>query len=236
MSFDSFINESRLDESINDIGIFKAVFLAGQPGAGKTYVASKIKSGVIEPRIVNVDTITEFLNIHDTDSVYPKAKQLSKNQLVQYLNGVLPLFIDMTGANVSRMKDRIYSLEQIGYDTALVFVNTSLETAIFRAQKRIRKVSPEVITEYYNKIKNLKNEIKSLFSFNIEINNDEGELTDAVLMKAYKRIYYFYDSEIDNPIGQERQSTMIKNGWKYLEPNIMSISEIKRLANVWYAP
>lgn len=235
MSFDSFINESRLDESINDRGCFKAVFMAGQPGAGKSYVASKIKSGDIEPRIVNIDTITEFLNIHDTSAVYDKAKIISKNQLSLYLNGALPLFIDMVGANTIRLKDRINVLEQIGYDTALVFVNTSLETAIFRAQKRIRKVNPDVITEYYNKIKDVKDNIKRLFSFSIEINNDEGELTNSVLLKAFKRISYFYDSEMDNPIGRERQELMIKNGWKYLDPNIMPLQDIRRLVNMWYA-
>lgn len=209
--------------------------MAGQPGAGKSYVASKIKSGDIEPRIVNIDTLTEFLNIHDTGSVYDKAKIISKNQLAMYLNGILPLFIDMVGANITRLRDRIDVLEQIGYDTALVFINTSLETAIFRAQKRTRKVSPDVITEYYNKIKDSKNDIKKHFSFNIEINNDEGELTNSVLLKAYKRISYFYDSEIDNPIGKERQELMVKNGWKYLDPNIMPLSDIKRLVNLWYS-
>lgn len=237
MSFNSFINENKelLTESINDKGCFKAVFMAGQPGAGKSYVASKIKSGDIEPRIVNIDKITEFLDIHNTDIVYDKAKIISKNQLAMYLNGILPLFVDMVGANIARLKDRINVLEQIGYDTALVFVNTSLETAIFRAQKRTRKVNPDVVTEYYNKIKNSKNTIKSLFSFSIEINNDEGELTDSVLLKAYKRISYFYDSEIDNPIGQERQKLMIDNGWKYLDPNIMPLQDIRRLVNLWYS-
>lgn len=203
--------------------------------SGKSYVASKIKSGDIEPRIVNIDKITEFLDIHNTDIVYDKAKIISKNQLAMYLNGILPLFVDMVGANIARLKDRINVLEQIGYDTALVFVNTSLETAIFRAQKRTRKVNPDVVTEYYNKIKNSKNTIKSLFSFSIEINNDEGELTDSVLLKAYKRISYFYDSEIDNPIGQERQKLMIDNGWKYLDPNIMPLQDIRRLVNLWYS-
>lgn len=235
MGFNSFLNENKiLNESINDAGIFKAVFMFGQPGAGKSYVVSKLKSGNIEPKIVNIDKITEFLNIHDTHSVYDKAKQLNKKQLVHYINGVLPLFVDMVGANIVRMKDRINILEQIGYDTALVFVNTSLETALFRSQKRVRKVDPRVVTEYYNKIKDVKDEVKSLFSFSIEINNDVGELTDEVIMKAYKRISYFFDGDIDNPIGQERQQLMIENNWKYLDPNIMSIQEIQRLTNYWY--
>ena len=38
-----------LTEGIEDKGIFKAVFMAGHPGAGKTFVLNSIKSGQIEP-------------------------------------------------------------------------------------------------------------------------------------------------------------------------------------------
>ena len=49
-------------------------FLTGQPGSGKTYSYDKNNIRTIEPRIVNVDNITEFLNIHNPLSVYDKSK------------------------------------------------------------------------------------------------------------------------------------------------------------------
>jgi hypothetical protein len=45
-----------LNESINDKGIFKAVFMSGSSASGKSYVISKITSGQIQPRMVNSDT------------------------------------------------------------------------------------------------------------------------------------------------------------------------------------
>jgi predicted kinase len=203
--------------------------------SGKSYVLSKIKSGSIEPRIVNIDKITEYLDIEHIEKVYDKAKQLSKNQLVQYLNGVLPLFIDTTAANPQRLKIRVNTLERIGYDCAMIFVNTSLETSLKRASQRQRVVPPQVIEDYYKKIQKLKDDMKGLFSFHMEINNNEGELTDDVILKAYKRISYFYDADIDNPIGNERYSQMLDNKWSYLSPNIMSLDEIKNITNQWYS-
>ena len=50
-----------INESIEDKGILKACFMAGTPGAGKTYTISKVKSGQIEPRMVNTDKWTEFI-------------------------------------------------------------------------------------------------------------------------------------------------------------------------------
>ena len=239
--FTDHIKEDVLMESIEDKGIYKAVFMAGVPGSGKSYTISKVKSGQIEPRIVNTDPIIEYLNTYKSNvysQSYNKAKQISKIQLVNYLNGVLPLFVDTTSGFVNILRSRVHILEKLGYDTALIFVNTSLDTAMARAEKRgaliNRQVDPEAILDYNERLKKYKNDIKGLFSFNIEINNDEGELTDDVILKAYKKIYYFYDTEIENPIGKERYDLMRENNWHYLTPNIMSMDELKNSISMWY--
>lgn len=235
MSFDKFINENTIiNESLEDRGIFKAVVMAGTPGSGKSYLINQIKSGSIEPRVVNVDRFTEFLNIQDIASVYDRSKQLTKNQLVQYFNGVLPLFIDTTGVNTERLKIRLNILDKIGYDYAMVFVNTSLETALERASQRERKVDPDIIKVYYDRLQKYKNDVKGLFSFSMEINNDKDELTNDVILKAFKRVSYFYDAPVENPIGQERYELMKEHHWKYLSPEILELNTIKTLVNSWF--
>jgi len=236
MGFLSYMNEttSLLTESVNDAGRFKAIFMAGTAGSGKSYILTKIKSGTVEPRIVNVDKFTEFLDIENIPAVYDRSKIISKNQLVQYFNGILPLFIDTTAANPNRLRARLNVLDEIGYDYAMIFVNTSLDTALQRANNRQRKVDQSVIVDYHKKLQKLKNDVKGYFNFNMEINNDDNELTDDVIKKAFKRISYFYDAPIENPIGVERYDKMLVNGWKYLSPNIMDIEDIKRIASTWY--
>ena len=125
-------------------------------------------------------------------------------------------------------------LERIGYDCAMVFVNTTLETALERASKRRRKVKPDVIEDYYHRLQIFKNDIKGFFSFYVEIQNNDDDLTDEVILKAFKRISYFYSGAIDNPIGRERFDQMSINGWKYLNPNILTIDEIKQQVIKWY--
>ena len=58
MKFENYL----ITEGINDKGIFKAVFMVGFPGAGKSFVITKIKSGEVEPRIVNTDKTIEFMS------------------------------------------------------------------------------------------------------------------------------------------------------------------------------
>mgnify|MGYP003323212928 CR=1 FL=1 len=49
-----------LNEGINDPGIFKAVFMAGGPGSGKSYVAGKATGGT-GLKSVNSDDAFEYL-------------------------------------------------------------------------------------------------------------------------------------------------------------------------------
>lgn len=236
----SFVNNNNIKEpdllmeSIHDRGLFKAVFLVGAPGVGKSTILKKVTSGLIEPRIVNVDKFTEFLNINDVISVYDKSKMLSKNQMLLYLDNILPIFIDTTGVNLTRLRGRINILEQLGYDYSAIIVNASLETSLQRNANRKRVVNPRVLEDYYKRFNLLKKDIKQLFNFNIEINNDDGELTDDIILKAFKRVFFFYDSPIQNPIGQERIELMKKNNWSTLSPNIMTTNSIKTLVNEWY--
>jgi len=59
-----------INESINDKGILKSVFMGGTPGAGKSYVLKKITDGNVNPRIVNTDTWTEFLKVGKDSETY----------------------------------------------------------------------------------------------------------------------------------------------------------------------
>jgi len=236
MRFKQYITEGIMDQ-----GIFKAVFMAGHPGAGKTYTLSKIKSGGIEPKIINTDKFfplyKEFWN-EGWGEVRVKVLTLNKNKLVLYLNSMLPLAIDGTAVAATTILRRKSILETMGYDTAMVFVKTSLEEAIKRAKKRSadtgREVKEEFIKEAYEKINKLKKFYRNKFIDWIEIDNNVGELTDSVITNVFKHMDKFYKSPIVNPIGKEYKNELIKNGWKYLDPNVVSMDVIKSTANAWY--
>lgn len=244
--------EKFLTEGIEDKGIFKAVFMAGHPGSGKTFVMNKLKLGTIEPRWVNTDKLyVEKENIAklDTESALRKfkenwtegwplirddVKRISKNNLALYLNSMLPLAIDGTSNNVAMINRRKGLLESFGYDTAMVFVNTSLETAIERALGRERQVPPEFIAQAYKTINKAKSYYKGNFQKFLEVPNDKGELTEKVILKSFKFLLNFYNSPVMNPVGQDYIERMKENGWKYLAPNIRDMSEIKKVVSVWY--
>lgn len=237
LTFKQFINES-----IEDKGIFKAIFMGGTPGAGKSFVLGKIKSGQIEPRIVNTDKGLEFLagkhgvklTSEYNDAFLDRAEQLNHKMLAQYVNGMLPLWIDGTSSKASSLFRRVGVLESLGYDYGMIWVNTDLETAIKRAKQRDRQVPEQVIREIHQQAEQNKQYYQSKFSNFWEIDNNEGMLTDQVIRKAYAQVTNFYTSEIKNPIGQRIVEQAKQEGYKYLSPHIYDFDVIMRYTSMWY--
>lgn len=230
-----------LSESINDKGIFKAVFFAGSPGSGKSYVAKQITSGGIAPRIVNTDKAYEYLVktagaefTGAADQYVDRAMVLTQTSLVNYINGVLPLYIDGTSNSPSALFQRMGILESFGYDVAMVFINTDLDVALQRAATRDRFVPPEFIKTVHDKVNKNKAFYASKFGSKfIEIDNN-GPITDATILAGYKATNSFFSSPIDSPIGQDLSERMVIDKQAYLAPNYYSIEQIQKKVSVWY--
>lgn len=152
------IIETQLDEGPNDPHIFKAVFLAGGPGSGKSYVANKLLSGT-GLKTVNSDEIYEYLaRKNDMDLGNPdvvgsekgqeirgKAKKLTKARKGHFLDGRLGVILDGTGKDTRRvMKDKM-ALEELGYECIMIMVNTDLDVTIKRNAQRARTVPEDML-------------------------------------------------------------------------------------------
>lgn len=226
-----------INESIEDKGILKACFMAGFPGSGKSYVITTITSGQLEPRIINTDKYVEFLKAYkasEWNKVEDRVKLLTKNQLVLNLNSMLPLWVDGTSSNPSSLARRNGILKSIGYDTAMIWVDTSIETSIERAKKRKREVTEKDIRKIYNKLEGLKTYYSKDFRHFTEILNDEGELTEKVILQAFKKVTSFFNSPIENPIGQKLVKKMRSRGEKYLTDGEYTKAFLKKLVSTWY--
>ena len=172
-----------LFEGVNDPGIFKAVFLAGGPGSGKTYVAGgifgipdKVNVSAYGLKMVNQDTeletfLKKYFDTVDIDNMPddlfkqltdPKSddysgmrtrtKELSKTRLKLYTQGRLGVIIDGTGHKFKDVQKERQKLVSLGYDTFMVFVNTSLDIAQQRNEERPRVLPKDVVETYWNNV------------------------------------------------------------------------------------
>ena len=58
-TFADFVDIPKLEEGVNDPAIFKAVFLAGGPGSGKSFMVGQTGLTGLGFKIVNSDTAFE---------------------------------------------------------------------------------------------------------------------------------------------------------------------------------
>ena len=68
------------------------------------------------------------------------AKELTAARLEGYVRGRLGVIIDGTGHKYHSIAKKKQRFEDLGYDTYMVFVNTSLEVALKRNSERDRVV------------------------------------------------------------------------------------------------
>ena len=155
--YNLFENTQPIEEGPNDPHIFKAIFLAGGPGSGKSFVSSKLLGGT-GLRVVNSDDIYEYLmnkqNLAlDPETIFSpqgqeirgKAKELTKKRRSHYLDGRIGIVVDGTGKDVDKVEAEAKKLRELGYDTMMLFVNTSLDVAQERNQMRSRKLDPKEV-------------------------------------------------------------------------------------------
>lgn len=178
-------------EGINDPGIFKAIFTAGGPGSGKSTVASNLGLFAMGARPINSDAPFEHalkkaghslklgsLDPELIDTMRIKAKKLSNSQMDLAVQGRLGLVIDSTARNIERIAKQKAALEAIGYETAMLFVDTSLETALERNRMRPRSVPEKIVTGHHKEITAQRNKLKSLFGQNFWVIQNDGDMRD----------------------------------------------------------
>lgn len=186
MRFNEF--SQPLDEGVNDPNIFKAVFMAGSPGSGKTTVANKLFAGT-GMKSLNVDDFYNYLRraqktSGDPEQDYSIAWEKYRMREQNYLDGRLGLIIDGTGKNPTVMNDVKNKLEEMGYETAMVFVNTTLDTSLERAERRAkqagrdfgREIDPKFIKDTWLRVQKGLGQLQGIFGNRFFIiDNNRGE-------------------------------------------------------------
>lgn len=232
-------------EGARDPGIFKAVFLAGGPGSGKSYVAGKLfgipdkinvsKTGL---KMVNQDSELELLlkkyygttdlDImpdelfqdltgvdrdgnevnYDTSGLRKYAKSLSQERLRLYTEGRLGVIIDGTGHKYKSVAKKRKDLIELGYDTYMVFVNTSMAVALQRNEERARVVPEKIVKQSWLDVQSNLAFFQGLFggSNSLIVDNnkflDEKTATSRFKMLVGKGIDKFLKKPIKSKVGK----------------------------------
>ena len=216
-TYDQFIREG-----VYDPNIFKAVFMAGGPGSGKSFIAGKTTGG-LGLKMINSDTPFErFLKKEGLSLKMPeaetekrdveraRAKKVTASKKFHAVKGRLGILIDGTGHVYDKVAKQATMLQQIGYETSMVFVNTSLEVALARNEQRARSVQPALVKKSWQDVQNNMGKFQQFFgpkSFFIVDNNGVEEDMLQISTKLIRRA-------ISKPVKNDIASAWIANELK----------------------
>ena len=206
-----------LQEGLNDPNIFKAFFLAGGPGSGKSYVVRKTTGGT-GLKIVNSDDAFEKLlkdaglslkmppeEEEPRDVQRKRAKVLTKKREKNYVEGRIGLIIDGTGKDYDKIAAQSIYLKRLGYDTHMIFVNTSLDTALERNAKRDRSVPESIAVKSWKDVQSNIGKFSQHFRQNFIVvdNNDSSKDDGQVFNDVFKQIRGLLKKKVTSPIAKQ---------------------------------
>jgi cytidylate kinase len=214
-------NFNELQEGLQDPNIFKAFFLAGGPGSGKSFVVRKSTGGT-GLKIVNSDDVFEKylkdagLEMDMTtakaerqkeprDKLRDRAKVVTQKKRDNYVDGRLGLIIDGTGRDYDKIAGQSNELKRIGYDTYMIYVNTSLDVALARNAERERRVHASIATKSWKDVQSNLGKFSQHFRGNLIVvdNNDVLEDDGTLFNNVLRQVRALLKKKVRNPAANQ---------------------------------
>jgi predicted kinase/nicotinic acid mononucleotide adenylyltransferase len=216
-AFELFAEKVDLQAGVNDPGIFKAVFLAGGPGSGKSFIVGKTALTTLGLVLINsddaferqlakigLDTTPEDIFSPAGQAVRGKAKALTKLKQKLAVRGRLGLVIDGTGKDFEKIKKQSEELKRIGYETAMIFVNTDLDTALARNKARKRTLPDADVTKMWKAVQNNIGKFQRYYGDKmVVVDNSDSADYEANVLSAYRKMSAFTKTAPKLPVAKK---------------------------------
>lgn len=210
--------EQYLSEGRNDPSIFKAVFLAGGPGSGKDFILNQTLDGNGMTEI-NSDKAFEFLmrkekldflmpksQEKERDIVRLRGKGITKEKEHKAIDGRQGIIVNGTASDPSKIAKMKKKLEDMGYDTMMVYVSTDDEVSkqrnFERGQRGGREVPEHIRKEKWDEARAARDELAQIFgpenfvnldnSLDIrKVDKDTADKKKGEFLKVHKQVKSF---------------------------------------------
>lgn len=218
LNFNDFLyNQEAINEGVYDKNIFKAFFLAGGPGSGKSWVSARTLMGQ-GMKVINSDdgfenyakkvglelkmTNMSAFQTKQKNFLRTRAKRGTMSMHQHAIDGRLGMIMDSTARDTARIESEAQSMRYLGYDTYMVFVNTTLEVALKRNELRPRSVPEPIVINSHRQIQKNIPKLRAIFGSKNFVEVDNSEEREDVNIKVYKEIQKLVRSKPTSPMAQ----------------------------------
>ena len=176
----------------------KVVFLAGGAGSGKSNVVKKLNLEKQGFKVVNSDISLEWLkknsglpeNMNDLTraqlselgKLQHESRNISKRKMMKYQGNAEGVVVDGTGGSIKAMEKLVKEFKDKGYDVSMLFVETSLKTALERNRARKeRSLLDKIVEKNHEAVQGNKPGFKEMFGERfMEVQTDKLKQEDAM--------------------------------------------------------
>lgn len=177
-----------LHESYNR-GMFKAIFVTGGPGSGKDII---IREAIAESKAVELNSVQAFDYLMDKQKLAEKTNDFRR----EAIRNRGPLIINGPADDHSRMITIKEELEELGYETIMVFVNTTDRASQERNQRLTKMIAESIRREKWELAQSCKESyVQNFDNFIYFDNSSEIESIEEDITETYKKINTFIDSK-----------------------------------------
>jgi predicted kinase len=173
-------------------GQFRAIFVTGGPGSGKDVI---IRESIAESRIVELN----FIQAKDYLCDKQKLSEKSNDYRREAIRGRGPLIINGPADDIEKINYIKEELEELGYETMMIFVNTTDEVSKERNSLLSRMMVESVRQDKWTKAQeNTKYFTEAFNSFITFDNTDKIDNKEEDLHEIYQTTKIFLDSKVIN--------------------------------------
>jgi hypothetical protein len=149
-----------LHESYNR-GVFKAIFVTGGPGSGKDVI---IREAIAESRAVELNSVQAFEYLMDKQKLAEKSNDFRR----EAIRNRGPLIINGPADDHSRIITIKEELEELGYETIMVFVNTTDQASQERNLRLTKMIAESIRREKWELAQSCKESyVQNFDNFNL---------------------------------------------------------------------
>ena len=199
-------------EGMYDPCVFKALFVVGGPGSGKTWIKDKL--GLVHMGFVSLDSdypLEKYMKNANLDLKMPpeehdirtairkRAKDVTQSKEESILDQRLGIVISETGAYITDTIEKDNKLRKLGYETGMIFVNTDMDTAINRNSSRERSVPDDILVKKWKQAQKNMGYFQNHFTPFWIIDNSEDSNTGIQLNNIYNKVKVWCRQTPQNP-------------------------------------
>ncbi len=130
----------------------KAIFMMGGPASGKSTVLAKMFPGILTIDSDAIKAEHPDFDINDPSALHAWSSNEATRRFFAAISSGEAVVFDGTGSTAEKYVRFINAARELGYETTLVYVKTSLTEALARNAKRARTVPEEIVREKFSNI------------------------------------------------------------------------------------